>query len=371
MRVLLVGAGSPTSIGDVEEGYRDALDGMGIELCYYNLTTRIELAHKWVIGLWTMRGRPPDQQPNWPEAIYRASVEALEMALRYEVDWLIVVSGMFFHPEVLVLCARAGIRTAVILTESPYQDGKQTRLASLADIVWTNERSSVERLRLAVPNVRYLAGAYSPGRHRPDVAVDDEVPAHDVVFVGTGFHERIELLAAVDWTGIDLALYGEWEGIEWPSVDQGPYGEGSHLSHHVRGGLLSNERTVQLYRRAKIGLNLYRTSAEYGADTPRIGYAESMNPRAYELAACEVFSVSDERAELGEILGDAVPMFSTPKQLESLVRTYLEDDTARGRMARLARQRILPHTFAARAAQLLTDLERLPLERSRSLGRAS
>jgi spore maturation protein CgeB len=266
---------------------------------------------------------------------------------------------MFLHPDSLILCARAGVRTAVILTESPYEDAKQARLASCADMVWTNERTSIDRLRAAAPNVRYLPSAYSWSRHRPDLFVDDDVPAHDVVFVGTGFRERIDMLAAVDWTGIDLGLYGEWALL----------GSRAKLRQFVRGASMSNAKAVGLYRKAKIGLNLYRTSTIYGQKTPRITLAESMNPRAYELAAAGVFSLSDERAELTAVLGDAVPTFSTPAELESLVRHYLADNAARGRLARLARQRILPHTFAVRTAQLLADLE--DLEQPRSLGRAS
>ena len=162
MRVLLVGAGAEASIVDVGTGDREAFADQDIEVRYYNLSARIGVARQWVTRLWRMRGKVEEQRPTWPEAIYRASVEALEMALRYEVDWMLVVSGMFLHPDVLILCARAGVRTAIILTESPYEDSRQGRLASLADVVWTNERTSVERLRLSAPDVHYLRGAYSP-----------------------------------------------------------------------------------------------------------------------------------------------------------------------------------------------------------------
>jgi spore maturation protein CgeB len=81
-----------------------------------------------------------------------------------------------------------------------------------------------------------------------------------------------------------------------------------------------------------------------------------MNPRAYELAACGVFQISDYRAEIPEVFGDAVPTFA-PGELENILRAYLNDSPARRYAARQARQRILPHTFAARAAQVLADLD--------------
>ena len=345
LRVLLVGAGAAVSTKDVEDGYRVALEQAGVTVYFYDLASRLNLARDWLHKLWRARGKTPEQKPTWPDAIYRGSIEALEMALRFRVDWVIVVSGMYFHPDVLGMLRRANVRTGVIFTESPYEDEEQGRVAALVDAVWTTERSSAHRL-----GGEYLRHAYDPARHHP-APPDVSVPAHDVVFVGTGFRERIELLAGVNWSGIDLGLYGDWSLL----------GSRAKLRQFVRGSYVTNAATTALYRRAKIGLNLYRSSQVYQRTSPRILGAQSMNPRAYELAACEVFSLSDGRMELAETLGDVVPTFGTSAQLEDLVRSYLNHSPERHRLARLARQRILPHTFAARAAQLLADLEDRPL----------
>jgi len=228
----------------------------------------------------------------------------------------------------------------VLLTESPYEDEAQSRLAALVDVVWTTERTSTQRL-----GAGYLRHAYDPARHHRTV-LDVGVPAHDVVFVGTGFEERIDELAAVDWRGIDLGLYGNWSLL----------GSRHPLRKFLRGGPVSNDRAVQLYRRAKIGLNLHRSSQTYGRDVAHVAGAESINPRCYELAACGVFQVSDYRAELAETFGDRVPTF-TPGHLEDVVRAYLLDSPARHYAAKQARENVASHTFAARAAQLLADLD--------------
>lgn len=349
MRILLVGAGTAFSTKDVENGYHDALRWeQDVEVVSYDLQKRLALTRQWLTGLWQMRGGKPDERPSWPDVIYRASIEAFEMAWRFKVDWVVIISAVYFHPDVVGLFRRTGFRTAVLLTESPYEDAHQGRLAGLTDMAWTTERTSVESLCPANRNIRYLRHAYDPARHQPVVSSDDAaLPAHDVVFVGTGFAERINLLEGVDWSGIDLGLYGEWKLL----------GSRHHLRQYVRGGFVDNAKTAGLYRRAKIGLNLYRSSQTLGRRAVQVLGAESMNPRAYELAASQVFSISDERAELGETLGDAVPTFNSSAQLETLARTYLNHSPERHRLARLARQRILPHTFAARAAQLLTDLD--------------
>ena len=341
LRILLVGAGASFSTKDVEDGYRAALSALaGVDVKYYALEPRLGLARDWLMKLWRARGKDPEQRPSWPDTVYRASIEAFEMALRYDVDWVFVISGMYFHPDVLEMLHRARLRTCVLLTESPYEDEAQSRLAGLVDIVWTTERTSAQSL-----GAGYLRHAYDPARHRPQLP-EDSVPAHDVVFVGTGFEERIGELAAVDWTGIDLGLYGNWSLL----------GSRANLREYVRSGPVSNDMAANLYRRARIGLNLYRTSQTYDRGVTHVAGAQSLNPRAYELAACGVFQVSDYRAESAEIFGSSVPTF-VPGHLEDVLRAYLLDSPARRYAARHAKDAVAPHTFAARAAQVLTDLE--------------
>ena len=178
------------------------------------------------------------------------------------------------------MARRAGLRTAMIMTESPNQDDEQVGWARTVDVVWTNERSSVARFAEYNPNSHYWRHAIDPVRHYPG-AVMPEQPTHDVVFVGTGWQERIALLSAVDWTGIDLGLYGSWELLPADSP----------LRQCVRGGVTANAVTAQLYRNAKVGVNLHRTSDYYTAEggISHISYAESLNPRCYELAATGCF----------------------------------------------------------------------------------
>ena len=342
MRILLVGAGASYSIKDVENGYFQALQAAGIDTKVYLLDRRIGIAQRWLRMLWRERGSRPEDSPTFPDIIYRASIEALEMALRFHVDWVLVISAMFFHPDVLLMLRRAGIKTAVLFTESPYDDEAQARVAKLVDVCWTTERSSTQTL-----NAGYLRHAYDPEQHRPLSEIPADTPAHDVVFVGTGFQERIELLESVNWKGIDLGLYGTWSLL--------PSRHG--LRKHVRGRELPNQDAINLYRRAKIGLNLHRQSMGWGKQAPRIEHAESLNPRAYELAACGVFSISDRRAEVMETFGYSVPTFPDAVGLEMLIRDYLGHDKERQACALTAHRQILPHTFAARAAQILDDLQ--------------
>jgi spore maturation protein CgeB len=262
-------------------------------------------------------------------------------------DWVVIVTGVLIHPSVPLMLKRAGAPVAVLLTESPYLEEEQAEIIRHADLVWTNERTSLTRLNH--PNVRYLPHAYHPERHRPDDAGQNsdtatktgqnwDTPAHDVVFVGTGFPERIRTLAAVDWTGIDLGLYGgDWTDL--PSRHP--------LRRHLTPGKLDNARAAALYRRARIGLNLYRAS-----EHP----AESLNPRAYELAACGAFHLSEYREEVVEVFGHLVPTFEGGPGLEATVRYWLPMTDRRARIGRCLTQAIAGHSWADRARQIARDL---------------
>jgi spore maturation protein CgeB len=275
-------------------------------------------------------------RPSYADVQYEASKDVVERALWHDVDWVLVVCGAFFHPNAAILCRRAKLPLAVVFTESPYDDAKQVKVAPLFDVCFTNERGSVERLRRANPNTHYLPMGYDPAQHGPHL--NGTAPAHDVVFVGTGFADRTELLAGVDWTGIDFGLYGTWGHVD----------PGHPLAPYVRDGLVDNAQAGALYRKAKIGLNLYRD--------PEGAPAESLNPRAYELAADGVFTLSHDRAEVREKFGAGVRTFRTPAFLEATVRSWLWDDAGRQAAARGLPLRVQDDTYHHRAAQLVAHL---------------
>lgn len=345
MKLLVVHPGASYSTHDVYVALYQALEAQGHELHGYLLDSRIERVGSWLNYLWRKAGKP-DPRPSASDVIYRASLEALERALRWEVDGALVISAMYFHPATFILMRRAGIKTGLVFTESPYDDNAQFRTAELADVCWTNERSSVRMLRYSNPQTHYLAHGYNAAAHASVGEVDDDVPEHDVVFVGSCFSERVEALSAVDWSGIDFGLYGEWRGL--PARHK--------LRQYVRGGITDNRVALELYRRAKIGLNLYRLSMGFERNAPRVARADSLNPRAYDLAATGAFQISDARAEVADVFGDSVPTFNRPDQLEGLLRHYLADADARRTHADEARRRVKPHTYAARAAQLTAQL---------------
>ena len=348
MKILLVHPGASWSIADLWRGVHKAFERQHIEIVDYAMDGRIAhstdfLHHVWRVG--QQQGKHLDP-PGMPDYIYHASQGILERALRHHVDWVFVISGMYIHGDILGLLRQAGLRTAVILTETPYANDCERVIASMADVVWTNERASLGEFAGLCHEVHYFQHAYDPEVHRPSLDIEPGVASHDVVFVGTGFIERVNLLRGVNWDGIDLGLYGAWE---LP-------GSRNRLRKYICGGVTPNEITAQLYRQAKVGLNLHRTSIGFGRDVKHIEYAESMNPRCYELAATGTFFISDARAEVREVFGDAVPTFETPQQLEELIRYWLAHDEERRLVAASLPYLVRSHTFDNRVEDILQVL---------------
>lgn len=354
MRILLCHPGASWSVADVWRGFDRALRRAGCEIAGYALDGRITAASGYLNQAWrNAHKRHPDlPRPTGADTLYLASIGMIERALRLQPDWTLLVSGTFIHPEALLLARRAGIRLAALLTESPYADDQEREVARFCEVVFTNERASVKTFSDLAPTY-YWRHSHDPEQHRAseDPETSAAAAAHDVVFVGTGFEERVALLSAVDWAGlgVDLGLYGAWELV----------GSRSRLRPFIRSGIIDNRLTAALYRRAKIGLNLHRTSIGFGRNVPHAVGAESLNPRDLELAACGTFYIADHRAELEETFGPLVPTFTGPQELADQVRYWLapEHDAQRRWRAECLPGAAQPLNFDARAREILTILE--------------
>lgn len=348
MKILFVWSAAEWSTFDVAYGYRQALERAGAEVRDYRLYNHIK--HHAL----ALQGRVDMNTPEGSAALSQVATEAVIIdVLKYQPDVVLICSGLSFHPNALWMIRQLQAlgfptTTAVLHTESPYEDADQAEFSKLVDISFTNDRGSAER-----HGWHYLAHAVDPEVHRPvtplwrlcaeALAGADDAPApgpapwSDVLICGTGWPERQRLLEQVDWTGIKLTLLGLWPGVE----------EGSPLFPYYQPCLVRNERLPHLYASSRICLNFHRQHPE----------AQSLNPRARELAACGAFQISDYRPELDEVLR-SVPTFREARELELLVRSYLANPEALEDLRQRQRRELLEgaHTFDDRAHEMLTAL---------------
>ncbi len=322
----------------MEAGLRYGLEAHGVEVIPYRLDTRLTRAKSWLTNSWRAKKDATVARPTTGEALLQAGIGAVEQALRHQVDAVVIVSGILLHPDVVVLLRRAGLRCYVLFTESPYDHEHELRVAAMSDGGWTHERAVLGEFQKVNPLIEYLPHAWHPGRHGVKPRVPD-APAHDVVMVGAGFPERITFLNGIDWAGIDLGLYGIWKG----------FGLKEQVAKCVQSGPIENETAQALYRNAKVGLNLYRRTR---------AKAESLNPRAYELAACGLFYISEYREESAERFGGLVPTFTTPKEAEAMIRLALSADEERAAVSVALPDVVAEDSWTDRAVQVLEDMSR-------------
>jgi hypothetical protein len=339
MRILVVHPGVDFSVSDVHNGLVKALSGLGHEVAEFNLSDRLEFY-----------GRAHIERDNGEFVKAFAGEAAAAMAAKgisgalyeYWPDIVIVMSGFFIPPSVWGIMARRPHHVVYWCTESPYEDDRQGRPARYADTVILNDPTNLDAFRKEI-NERtfYLPHSYDPELHYPGAAERDR----DFAFVGTGFPSRIEWLEEVDWSGINATLAGNWTMVE----DDSPLGP---LLMHKRGHCIANQYTADLYRTAKMSLNLYRKEHSDGAHAD--GWA--IGPREVELAACETFFFRDPRVE-GDLLFPMLPLVDDPKRFGDDLRWWLAHDDERLAAVEAARLAIQDRTFQNTASQLLDFVE--------------
>lgn len=252
-------------------------------------------------------------------------------------DLVVVIDGASTHEIFWNWMQRLGILTAVVMTDCPYWDDIHAHLCAKADYAFANDKLSANKMEC-----QYLPLAYSQDVHRPFLV--SEKYKSDVVFVGTGFPERLDILEGVDWDGIDFKLLGYFD-LE----------PGSRLSPYFNqsGEFIHNTETVKYYNGSKIVLNLNRLSIDlYGKE--RIKERGSVGPRIYEAAACGCAIASqNDIPELKQLLGDNYLPFNTPEELSSVIREWLPKERELEKMGKRARTAMKYHSYIHRTQTML------------------
>lgn len=344
--VLLVHPGASFSTHDVFTGIAAGLRANGVLVHEYRLDHQLVVYNQLIDC-----AIDHDVLTNPLDPFVLASAESIPMTAHYKPDAILVVSGGNFHP-VRVIQMRGlaanwhhSMPVAVYCTESPYFNEASFALAY--DIILTNERNS---LAAFAPHerVHYLRHAFNPAVHQPGPADPDKVC--DAFFVGTGFDERKRLFDGVNWDGIHF----ERRGYLW---DKGPDAIVTNTELLTPKSVTPNEETAAWYRSARININHHRTTTMYGSgEHIAADAAASLGPRAYEIAACRGFQLMDDsRSEACEVFGDTLATYRSgdSADLERRIRYWLNHPDRREETARLQHAAIQPHSWTARAAELL------------------
>lgn len=354
MRWLIAHPGPQFSVADVFEGWVEGLRDVGEKVHVFNLSDRLALYDHALL--------PTEVDGQFRRAL--TAEQAIELAVnglaaamwKLRPDVLLVVSGFFTPHEMLDQARRYGTRVVVLCTESPYEDDRQLALAEHADLMLLNDPVNLARFAEMTPSV-YVPHAYRPDVHHPG---ESRYAPCDLAFVGTGYPSRVGFFEAMDLSGLDVVLGGNWQGLP----EESPLRE--HIGHDVEE-CTENAETAELYRAARVGINTYRR--ETGAPVNQVAADASglerfagwaIGPREVEMAACGLFFLRDPRPESDSVLG-MLPRFSGPSEAGELLRWWLAHPDRRQVLADRAREAVADRTFAAHAAQLLRLFDRRPV----------
>ena len=337
MRALVVQPGPHFSVDDVFNGWCEGLTANGVEVMPYNLGDRLTFYEQALLD----NGEQIKRAFSRDAAIDMAVNGLYSAAYKWWPDLILVISGFFTSPELLDVLRSRRHKVVLLHTESPYEDERQLILAPHADLNLLNDPTNLEVFSQVAPT-RYVPHAYRPDLHHPRKPVADL--ASDFCFVGTGYPSRINFLESVDWTGLDVALAGNWQGLDTDSPLR------KFLAHDIES-CVDNADAAAMYASTKASVNLYRTEAQ----RPELSHGWAMGPREVELAACGTFFLRDSRPESDEVLG-MLPTFTDPDDFGHKLRWWLAHDTARETAAAQAREAVAERTFTNHARDLLLAL---------------
>jgi hypothetical protein len=312
---------------------------MGHQVAEFNLSERLTFYDAALLEV----GPGAFKKALTAEQAQSLAVNGLYAAM-YKVrpDVLFAVSSFFYPHDLFDLARHDGTRVVVLHTESPYEDGRQLQTAEHADLNLINDPMNLEAFERVASTV-YTPHSYRPDIHRPGPPVVEL--AADFAFVGTGFASRIDFFERMNFDGIDVLLGGNWSQI----TDESPLRK---FVAHDPEECMDNTQTVDVYRSARVGLNLYRREAE--AEHLATGFA--MGPREVEMAAAGLFFLRDPRPEGDEVLS-MLPTFTTPEDASDQLRYWLTKPDTRRELAGKAREAIADRTFTNQAARVLRLLD--------------
>jgi len=340
MRILIIYPGHSHSTIDVSRGYENALKELGHTVRAYNYHLQLAF-YQEALKLWKRKNKHFKLDDPTEAMLILASEQAVVEAVDFVPDVVLIVSGFVLHRRAYALLDRLCLPLVLVLTESPYMDIEQANIIRDGHIAltFTNDKNSVEPLRVATSKrIEYLPHSYDPRRHHHKDAVLEKYDS-DVFFFGTWWPERERLLKPVH---------------KW-ARRHGYKSRIGGINHSKRKGMINNEEMVCYYSATKVAINHHRMiSRVKNGQEVRVQNAWSLGPRAFEIAACGAFQLSDDtRPELREVFGDTVGTYSDAESLRNQVEFYLERPKRAEAMARAAYERVKPCSFANRAREIV------------------
>lgn len=279
-------------------------------------------------------------------------------AERFEPDLVLSMAQAPLNRNMLQRFRKDGVLTAMWFVEDHTVFPYWRAFAPLYDLFFVIQKEplATELANMGVRSV-YLPMAALPSFHQPlppDPA-DKRRYGSAVSFVGAGYpNRRLAFRQLMHLNSRDSREFRIW-GSDWENE--------TVLARFIQnnGARVSSEDCVRIFNASSINLNLH---SGVKANELVTG-GDFVNPRTFELAACEAFQLVDHRTLLPELFApDELAVFHTMPELLEAMDHYLAHPEERSDMAKRARKRVLDeHTYQIRMGTLLEHTAKFAAER--------
>jgi len=288
---------------------------------------------------------PRYQNPLIPP-IHQMNNDFVVQCLRFKPDVLLVFKGdTIFKDSLTIIKRKIRPLMATWWVDDPFMhwDGGgnirpfTNTLASLYlwDYFFIYETYTLQRLkRIGVKNPYYLPNATDTDYFhtlRKNDAKDKYYYGADISFIGTPDRLRAEMIRALN--NQQIKLWGP------------PWRDSYYQEKHVKSNLNAKE-VCKVYHYTKINLNRHFMVNVTGA-----------NVRTFDIPACEGFLLTDDMADITNILYEKdreVVTYKNMRDLQNKVKYFLKHDRERKDIAKNARKKtIAKHLYKHRVKELL------------------
>ena len=251
------------------------------------------------------------------------------------------------------LCSLA-FYSALWTTEDPYEEKENFRLSNMFTRVFTNEESSASRYG---EKGRYLPLAASKKLHFFPVLENNEDYRYDLLFIGTGWPNRVRTLnKIIKELGDDLNVK---IGLS--------YNEHLVKKELDNSGLISNWRVSntnfsKICNRSRIVLCLNRTFSS--SDNINYSCGISPPPRLFEVAAAGGFqlTLSDKVGLMDDL---DISVIGKEEYLTEKIKYYLEHSEERIKIAKLSQLSVMKkNSYDNRSEVLIEDILSMKIQQS-------
>jgi spore maturation protein CgeB len=193
-----------------------------------------------------------------------------------------------------------------------------------------------------ITNFKYLPMAAFGGEHKKLNLTEEELKIYgsDVSFVGAGYYNRRKFFTGL--IDFDFKIWGsEWD-VGYPLL--------KHIQR--RGERIETDDIAKIFNASKININLHSSTHHEGINPD----GDFVNPRTFEIAACEGFQLVDYRSELPELfsIGKEIVCFEGISDLRDKINYYLNNPDRRQEIALRGRERVeKEHTYELRMEEML------------------